>query len=433
MSKKILSVLLAVMMLFAVLTGCASGCDEKPEKKPSSSTDSVIESVPSEDVSSGIASVEEEESSSSHPYKWQIQTTSATFRDDPAAKVSATVSTTIKQYKNPDSVQLGCYHLSLRWCDTYGEDLDSRIREFTEIVEQKYFNTYLLDATNSEYLLLEVPIIAESGATFWLFFGNYNSTNETIEAYTERVRLVIDTLKAKGFGDLINGVMWDEPIWNGQTNEDFLKQSEVHYKVFGLRNNPVLAMGEFSDSHGNADGSDNSKKISRAACKYITDIGYDSYSIDVRDGVVFPQDKLNQWSGAIGKPVTDGKSYYVAHKEYLKEYVGHDVNWWYFPCAYAYPTVQGGVADEAFCMAHLNFMVEDLLKDEFPGGVVVYTYYTHSTHKRTGLNQYIPFKDEFGNYTHYPETEKWHDYFKLLQDTCEKLNSKKANLVDLGL
>ncbi len=434
MSKKILSVILAAMMLFAVLTGCASSCKKNPEKKPSSSTDSKIESSLVDDgVSSGIAG-EDTESGSSHPYKWQIQTTSTTFRDDPAAQVSATTSTSIKHWKDPDSVQLGCYHLQLRLCDDYGTDIQSRLREFQEVVDLKYFNTYILDS-DMTYLQLELPIIAKAGATFWIGFGNYHSSNETIESYTERIRPVIDYIRKNGYGDIFNGVIWDEPALNAQAGEDFLKQCEVHYKVFGLRNNPVFAVYAFNEVDAKRDGqSEVYGRIKSEHCKYVTDVGFDVYSVDVRDGVVFSDSTLNSWKNSLGTTVVDGKDYYTKRREEVLKFIGHDANWWHFPCAYENPITTGGVADEEYCMAHLEYLVQDVLASEYPGGVFVYTYQTWlETHGRIALDARIPIKDEFGHYTHSPEQGKWDDYFAFLQKTREMLDSKKQKLVDLGL
>lgn len=440
MSKKILAVLMAVVMLFACATGC-KGCTPEKEKKPSSKPSTPTESVVSieSDVSSAMTESEweeEEEESSSHPYKWQIITTSANFRDTDAAKESITVSNTIKQYKNPDSLQITCYHLSLAYCTAYGKDLKSRTAEFKEIVEQKYFNTYFLDGTNATYLNIEVPIVAEAGATFWLHFGNYNSKNETIADYTARVRTVINDLKAKGYGDLINGIIWDEPMWNGQSNADFLAQSEVHYKVFGLRNNPVFATGEFSSIEGNLNVPGSSMgKVNPSALKYVTDVGFDSYGVDVRDSATNNPAQANRydaWSQELNYTVKNGKDYYLGYKKLLKDRVGHDVNFWWFPTAFGWNTYSG-VADEGFCSAHLEFMRDDLLKDENAGGIAIYTYPTFESHGCTGFTHRVDVKDVYGNYKHYPDDEKWESYCDLLRKTTETFNSKKYNPAKLGL
>ncbi len=438
MSKKILAVLLAVVMLFACATGCSSCSKEKDKtKKPKPSKPA--ESIVSVDSSTSSGMTDEEEwgdyEESSHPYAWQIITTSANFRDTDEAKESVTVSNTIKQYKNPDSLQITCYHLSLAYCTTYGNDLASRTAEFQEMVDQKYFNTYFLDATNATYLGIEVPIVAKAGATFWLHFGNYNSKNETIEDYTARVRTVINDLKAKGYGDLINGVIWDEPMWNKQSNADFLAQSEVHYKVFGLRNNPVFATGEFSAIEGNlSTPAEQFGKVHPDALKYVTDVGFDSYGVDVRDSATNnpSQSKhYEDWSKELNYTVKNGKDYYLGYKELLKSRVGHEVNYWWFPTAFGWNTYSG-VADEAFCSAHLEFMRDDLLNDKNAGGIAIYTYPTFASHGSVGFVHRVDIKDVYGNYKHYPEDEKWESYCDLLRKTTEKFNSIKYKEITLS-
>ena len=423
MTKRILAMLLAVMMLFAFFTGCASSCkeDEGKKKKPTSSQTQSVD----DNVSSGIAG-DDEDDTSSHPYSWQIETTSTFFRDTEDAKVSAqTPATDIKHYKNPKNLGLIAYHCSLRWCDTYGTDDASRLREFTEIVDGNYFNQWFL-GTDINDLLIECELIAKSGGSIWLGIG-YDSKSETIKQYEEKVRKILDTLEKAGYRDLVNGVHWDEPYWNNYTYKDLQDQMKVNYTVFGLRNFPVFGLAEFSDAtpSENKNG-DPMPWVCPEYSKYITDAGYDYYSVDVRPGASNGNGgAYRQHSEYLGETVTTGKELYLAYTRRLQRLIGHDFNLWYFPNAYGTKTWDG-VADEDFCIAHLNFFAEDLLKQEFKGGIAVYTYYTHTTtHGYIGLKERIPIKDEFGNYTHFPESEKWPEYFKLLQEYCKKFNSIK--------
>ena len=433
MSKRIISILLAVMMLFAFFTGCASSCkeDEGGKKKPSSSQTGSVDDT-SDVISSGIAG-EDDGDGSSHPYSWQIQTTSTTFRDTEDAKVSATVSSSVKHYKNPGHLGLIAYHCSLRWCDTYGTDDASRLREFTEIVEGNYFNQWFL-GTDINDLLIECELIAKSGGSIWLGIG-YDPKSETLKQYEDKVRSILDALEKAGYRDLVNGVHWDEPYWNNYTYKDLQDQMKVNYTVFGLRNFPVFGLAEFSDAtpQTNKNG-DPMPWVCPEYSKYITDAGYDYYSVDVRDGASNGNGAAyREHSGYLGETVTTGKELYLGYTKRLKRLIGHDFNLWYFPNAYGTKTWDG-VADEDFCIAHLDFFAEDMLKQKYPGGLAVYTYYTHTTtHGYIGLKERIPIKDEFGNYTHFPEKEKWPSYFKLLQDYCKKFSSIKPKLVDLGL
>ena len=143
MVKKILCAVLAAMMLLSFVS-CASSCKKEEvkgsssKKKPSSSSSVVVSDVASEEDSTSssitIADVPTDESSGEDlPYEWTIETKSAFFRDSAEAK-SATMSDGIKQYKYSGSLQLGIYHLSAKFCDSVGEDTDSRMQEFADVV-----------------------------------------------------------------------------------------------------------------------------------------------------------------------------------------------------------------------------------------------------------------------------------------------------------
>ena len=443
MIKKILSVLLAALMLFAF----ATSCNRKPEKdtsskkkKPTSSQVSDVEST--DDVSSStmaeVESKDESDDSSYHPYEWELKTKSAFFRDTDEAKQSVSVSSSLKVYKNPNTPGLGCFHFNTGTCEAYGTDTESKFREFTQVVEAGYFNTYLLGAGTN--LIRAAKIVAENGGTIWLSAGRFDSKSSTIEVWGENQKYYLDLLKKEGLYDLVNGYYWDEPIWHGQTNDDFLTQSEYIYKNFGLRNFPVFACGEFSGSEGNPSigvEADQMRKLAPYACKYITDAAYDSYSVDVRDGAP-NANKYAEWTNAVGgKPITDGKSYYVQYKNHLKELINHPVNYWYYPTAYK-TYLWGGLkglqyADEDFCIAHVEFMAEDVLKEEYAGGLILYTYYDYHG-KYTGFASHCDVKDKDGNYLIYPDAEKWPNYCNTLRETTKKFNTVKVKkAIDLGL
>lgn len=429
MTKRILSILLAVMMLFAFFTGCASSCKEKEpsKKKPTSSQTQSVDT--NDDVSSGIAG-DDEGDKSSHPYQWQIETTSTFFRDTEDAKVSAqTPSADIKHYKNPKNLGLVAYHCSLRWCDTYGTDDASRLREFTEIVEGKYFNQYFL-GNNISDILIEAELIAKAGGSFWLGVG-YDPKTETLKQYEEKLRTLLDAIEKAGYRDLVNGIHWDEPYWNCNDPKDLQDQMKVNYTVFGLRNFPVFGLAEFSDATPDVtQNGDPMPWVSPEYSKYITDAGYDYYSVDVRPGASNGNGgAYRQHSEYLGETVTTGQELYNGYTKRLKKLIGHNFNLWHFPCAYGTKTWDG-VADEDFCVAAFEFFAKDVLDEDYAGGLAVYTYYTHTTtHGYIGLKERIPIKDEFGNYTHFPESEKWPNYFKLLQEYCQKFNSIKPKFV----
>ena len=400
MLKKILALMLAVLMLGAFAVGCKKKPDDDvSSKKPSSSqvgdvTDSSVESIDSSNITVG----DEDDDSSYWPYPWTIETTSAYFRDSEEAKESITVSDSIKQYKDHGKLEIGCYQSTMMWMENYGTDFASREREFSDLVKMGYFNVYMTHM--SEYMLTEAKYIAEAGATLWLFAPQFNSKSQNIDKVIEETKYYVDLLKDNGYGDIFQGFCWDEPIWHGMSNEDFATLTEALYKAFGTRNFPVFATGEFSIIEANeADIQANPnlmKKLDPAACDYVTDISFDAYSIDVRDGASNGgASKYQRWTEAVGgKPITDGKSFYRQFKAYLLEYVGRDINYWWWPTMYEASLVGGlnglSHADEKFCIAHLNFLAEELIKDDKAGGIMLFTY--------SHFGKIVPIKGDTGDW-----------------------------------
>ncbi len=436
MLKKILAGALAAMMLLAFATGCKKEPEKaSSSKKPTSSVESIY--VPADDdvSSEAMAQIEsepEEEETSSHPYKWTIQTKSAFFRDTDEAKESVTVSETIKQYKNPGTYMIGAYQCRMSTMTAYGSDDKSREKEFADVVKSGYFNCFQL--VGDKYFETELKYIAEAGYTFWLSMPRYNSNTMTEESYTQKVREVLERIKKVGCLDLLNGFYWDEPIWTGMSNEDFLTQTKIHYVTFGLRNFPVFATGEFSDHEGNTDNldgvtADQMKKILPSSMIYLTDVSYDSYGVDVRDNAVYSESwgkDREEYTGNV-MTVRTGKDYYRAYKEWLFKYMGHPANFYYYPCAYECNTTGGIVqtADEAYCQAHLEFMAEDLLADERGAGLFMYGFASGSNRH---LDQVLVFEDRNGNPTMYPDTEKWYSYSASLKQIRQKFDAKKVTL-----
>lgn len=424
--KRILALVLVLCMFLPIVVAC-----KKSDVKGSGS-------------SSAIASEESEITSDKESSK--ITTTSSKQEADDSEEneedetSSSTESQSVKL--NRDGLKIGIYHMSMNWCDSYGTRFEDREREFRENVEAGYFNTYFLSGLDlgKGYLLTEIKIIAEHGYTFWLSMGNFHSEGsgtEDIEYHESQLQLVIDAITKMGYRDNLMGMIWDEPIWNGQTNRDFLTQSELYYKKFGLRTFPVFATGEFSGIEGNLNTpSEKMGKVATEALKYVTDVGFDSYGVDVRleDAYVngAQASRYEAWSQELGVSVKNGQDYYTGYKKLLKKRVGHDVNIWYFPTAYNWPINNGGQADEQFCMAHLKFMAEDLMKENYQGGIALYTYYAHQP-ERISFAQRCDITDKRGNYTRYPNIAKWEKYCDLIRETRVKFDSIKAKTVKLGV
>lgn len=445
MLKKILAAVLAAMMLVTVATSCDKKPEKKPSKKPTSSVESIVENDESDIISSEIADVESEdgegEDEDKNPYSWTIETKSAFFRDTDEAKQSVSKSETIKQYKNPGNYMIGCYQLRMGALTGYGEDILSKAQEFKDAVEEGYFNSFLL-AYDQKYNVYELPIIAENGGTFWLGMGRLSTQGletekekqEKRDAYAAKVKEAVDFIRELGYLDLLNGVYYDEPIWTGQANEDFLAQCKINYVNFGLRNFPVFATGEFTAEEGNAGGdipnADEMRKVNPSACKYVTDISFDSYRIDVRPGATYPQSTYDRWEKNTGNvhECSTGLDYYTAHRKWLIKYIGHPANFYHYPTAYGVTNIQGGltsIADEGFCTGHLEGLAKDVLSDKAGGGLMLYTWPTSSTNN---LSSRLPIKDKNGYYTMYPDVEKWYTYSKALKNVCKKFSATKQTV-----
>ncbi len=453
MLKKILALAFAAMMLLSFATGCKDKGKTKgnSSKKPTSSTGT--ESVPEDTVSSAIAGVESDMSgdessiaddeSSSHPYEWTIETASAFFRDTDEAKESVTVGNTIKQYKNKHTYQIGAYMLQMQWLQSYGTDRESKKKEYTDAVKSGYFNTYLIG--DGGYLEDMLPIIAESGGSFWMSFGRFENNRPTArQEYIKKVQGYLDLFEQYGVLDLLHGAYWDEPIWTGMKNENLAEQMRINYQVFGLRNFPIFACGEFSSDEGNSEAlggvtADEMRKVLPETCKYATDIAFDSYNVDVRDGARYSEEDLKKWNEAtnnvlerkFGRKIQNGKDYYIAYKEHLLEYIGHPATFYYFPCAYS-ANPQGGLvsggADEAYCTAHLEWMAEDLLNDDRGGGVYMYVW-GRGDGNGVSLPKVVVMEDEYGYPMMHPEFEKWPIYSEALRTVRKKFDEAKQNHV----
>lgn len=282
-------------------------------------------------------------------------------------------------------------------------------------------------------VITEAKLIAKAGGSFWLFVG-YNPKKETLKQYEEKLRGILDMLEQAGCRDILNGIHWDEPYYNNYTPKDLQDQMRINYSVFGLRNFVVYGLPEFSEVNPreNKNG-DPMPQISAEYSKYITDAAFDYYTIDVREG------KSNGgaydfYSRTLGVTINSGKDVYIAYKNKLKKDIGHKVSLWHFSCAYAMPTWASGTADEDYCVANLQFLAEDVLNDEYGGGIALYTYYTHNqSHGRTALQERIPIKDKNGNYTRFPNKEKWERYFKLVRVYRDIFSSVKHTRIKLSV
>ena len=343
-----------------------------------------------------------------------------------------TASSSVKVYKNKRTVQLGAYAFRLNTCNANGYYEGSQLEEYSSVINEGYFNTYFVPSDAD--VLTQVKLIAESGGTFWLHVGDFRKSKGTIQSYIEDAKFYVDLLKSQGYGEILNGFYWDEPVWRGMTNEEFFTMTKALYQTFGLRNFPVFATGEFSGLEGNEIGTDadDMNKVMTSSLTYVTDVAFDAYGVDVRDGAVPTAATLEKWRDKISPNVNTTKDYYTEYKKKLQAHVGHPVTIWYYPCCYAAPVGTGlnniKRADEGYCLGHLEFMAEDILKEPYAGGLVLYSYSGD-----TGLAKHITIKDAKGNYKYYPDEEKWESYCAALKRICKKFNSTKSRQANIGV
>ncbi|MBE6788414.1 MAG: hypothetical protein E7539_01990 [Ruminococcaceae bacterium] len=443
MLKKIFALMLAVMMFAALAVGCKpsnpqGGSSSKPTSEIVSDVSSEPEAESSEMTESDLGD-EVGDNSSYWPYPWTIETDSAYFRDDPQATQSVTSGGGVKVYKNPGDLGLMCFSLSMSSTTAYGNDAASRERYFKEVVNEGYFNQYIL--FTGDNLLKEAKIIAEAGGSFWL---NATKSGDTVDngldKYLQTLETAVKSLKDAGYGALLNGFFWDEPLLGNKiSNEQYLTLTKAMYQKFGLRNFAVFATGEFTRLEGNEDELDPSimiGKITTHGMQYLTDVGFDAYSVDVREGAPNGGDsQLAIWQKEISPGVVDGKSYYTEHRRLITERAGHPVNYWHFPCAWD-DGLYGGLngiktADEGYWNAHLDFMAQDVLDYKYPGGLCIYTFRRVDEDTRVCFERRMDLKNEMGGWAVWSDVEKYTEYCKKLRSWCETFSSKRVELTNL--
>ncbi|MBE6788412.1 MAG: hypothetical protein E7539_01980 [Ruminococcaceae bacterium] len=341
--------------------------------------------------------------------------------------------------KNPQDVGMMCFSLYMRSTDNLGGDVESRKKYFETMVNAGYFNQYLLPM--DDWAVMEAEIIAKAGGSFWFITSKDGEmVDNRLDEYIEKIENKINELKEAGLDYALNGFFWDEPLLGSRiSNDQFLKLTRVIYEKFGLRNFAVFATGEFTRLEGNEDELPPDIKIGKITThgmKYLTDVGFDAYSTDVRDGAPNGgEDQYKIWQKEISKGVVDGKSYYTEHRRLITERAGHPVNYWHFPCTWD-DGLYGGLdgimtADEGYWNAHLDFMAQDVLDYEYPGGICLYTFRRVDKDTRVCFERRMDLKDEKGEWLVWPEVEKYTTYSQKVRDWCKVFKEKKAGLLEL--
>ena len=432
--KKIVSILLAGLFAAFLLASCKSGGENLSSALVSSeaaqSEEASSEAAQSENTSSGEKKNSSVVTTTSAPQDNKNSSSKKSVLDRNTSSESEGISV---KYYNKGTVGLGAHEFRLDLCTAAGSDDEAKLEEFTDVVNEGYFNTYFV-SLDTKILDVMEPI-AKSGGTVWIS-GTRNVTESNIDSIIDDIKYYLDLLDKQGYKDLVNGVYWYEPLWEGSiTNSEFLKLTQAIYQKLGLRNFPTFAPHNFISATGNEteEQADKNEVILTSSLKYVTDISFTAYGYDVRDGAKLSEAKLNELRNTISPEIETPGDYYIYAKKKLHSLAGHPVNTWYYACAYDFNLTVGldGLkkADEDYCIGHLEFMSNDVLKSEYQGGIIIHKYYIKNG--GIGFQRHLPLKNSKGNYKYYPSDEKWDNYGNALKKVKEKFDSKKANLAKI--
>ncbi len=334
--------------------------------------------------------------------------------------------------KTKGTLSVGFYHFHPRWTANYGEEIEKRYEEFEDVIKAGYTNCITVE---KEYINDDEfwRIITEYDCTVWLnVYEYFDSSKQSYEEWNKDYDAALKKLmEAPERWERFMGVHIDEPVWRGQTNEDFLTQTKRFRLDYNKRVFPVFATGEFMDSEGNAmqlkmDAKD-MKKVIPEALEYITDVAFDSYSVDVREG--YSNGGYPEKIGQKVPGVVDGPTYYEKLADLLLRIVGHEVNIWFFPTVYTTGRWGGGRVNEGFCKAHLEFFCDLLLKYEHPAGLSLYTYHQFGNVEEFGARDHIVLKGEDGKQKLRPHCAKWPEYSEALKKVNQRFRETTVDLI----
>ncbi len=448
--RKTFSLILALIMVLGVFCACKPQQNEKTsstsaitetssamaESENSSKNNQNTASVSSknEETSSEASSKGFDRNSSKKQNVSREETSSENIPISTSSKNNGTTTTSSSVKVNIErdtTLEIGAYHFNPKWTKNYGEQTEKKLEEFEDVLKSGYFNTVILEVEHFDDE--EVwQILDKYDVTVWLcIWTYYGSTNQNMEDFMERYDVQLKKIRQNPERwARFNGFCFDESVWRGQSNENFQYECQYLYVKYGKRLFPVLSLGEFTELMGEGQNT-----IVTESFKYVTDVGFDSYSIDVRTGA--PNGNSINNANQYFPKIKDGKTYYQEITKHMLKLVNHPVNVWFYPTAFTV-NLSGGLdgltrADEDFCMAHLSFFVELLEKQEYQGGIMLYTY-TQFRDEELGMQSTLVVKDESGNQKLRPEQKnKWIYYSSLLKTITQKFRATKSNaLVDVS-
>lgn len=432
--KKITAIILVLLFAFSLLCGC------RPQDKEAVSSKVTSSEVGTSSVTTSSAPVADEEKpqqdSSTQKENNSSKTSSRIFVGRPGG-TSASQSVKVSVADRMDVVMCG---FATSTADYYGPSREEALYEMEQVIAAGYVNALSVGVDglrNQDIWELVVKYDLGVWCSAWAVF---NSQKQSLEDYMDNINQTVDFIKQNDeWWSRFKGFWYDEKVWRRETNEDFIAETKYVYQKFGKRTYAVLATGEFSPIEGNAGITGESvatdRKIKPAAFEFVTDVAFDSYGIDVRDGAL--NDNIAERYEDIMPGIIDGKTYYIEYTKRLLEMIDHPVNLWYLPCAYTC-SVSGGLdgikkADEDYCLAQLNFFYDQLYQRKYSGGLMLYVYGLTRKSEAAGtkgLQHFFVVEDEeSGELAIHPETPKWRRYSKRLLEIVEKYNSRAVDVV----
>jgi len=351
-----------------------------------------------------------------------------------------------------DTIGIGAYHFNPAFAHNYVTEeatdwqlknspkFDTlRYEEMEDVLKAGYFNTIIMNSKNFNDVKLW-QLCEKYEVTVWYHPKTHFHSEETsIDNYIKSIDSNLKTVKSnKKWWSLFAGFTFEEPFWMGkQSNNEFLAETEALYKKYGKRLMPMFAVYEFTSyENGNTNIDMDDKqilKINPKSTKYLTDIGFDSYDVDVRQGAP-NANRYSYWQSILpNKPkIVDGDSYYTEYISYLLSLVDHDVNVWFHPSA-STRNIWGGinglkVADEDFCLSHLEYFREKLYQQKYKGGLILYNYKQFKEGVQT-LERLLVINDQSGNPKMFPEIEKWPRYSQRLKEITQEFKGTTDNKI----
>lgn len=456
MYKKILGVLLVLFVFSVFLTGCFNNQQVSSQSSDIASGDSLssqqnegnFEAENSSKIET--SSMQSNESSSSKPNTNNSNGNNTSTISRPSVNrpsnnnsskeedtSSVSSSESVKIYENPSNLGLMCYSLSMRSTTAMGQEKVKRKKYFQSIVDQGYFNQYLLRHDGD--LLDNMQIIAESGGSFWFQIGASSKTAKPayLLDHLRDLERMVNKVRDAGYINLLNGFFYDEPFLGNSTltNQEFADITKAIYQKFGLRMFAVFSTYEFTGVESNSTVNPDKKigVVNSVGLKYLTDVGFDAYSTDVREGAFNGgAAKFAEWQANCSKDIVDGKTFYTEHRKLLQKKSGHPINFWHFPCAWTeqpWGSLTSGLTDEDYWVAHLDFMAQDLLSQQYPGGLCIYTFRRVDADTNEAFERHMDLKNEVGGWAVYDEVPKYENYCKKLRQWCGIFSSKKYKFV----